>query len=113
MTMCGSTCTNGLLAPNACDGNGACVAGASAPCPSNYACADGASCKTSCASDKDCTSGYCNNGACAQKQVNNQATQNNSGCGAAPFAPDPEIAVPVALLAFAGGAVARRRRPRR
>jgi hypothetical protein len=110
-TSCGSSCADGLLTPNACNGHGKCIGGQSAACPGGLTCADATSCKTSCSVDADCAGGVCASGVCTQPHVTNQnATQNNSGCSASPANSNSGFAYPLAVLALVGGSLARRRR---
>ena len=62
---CGTACKDGIRTPSACDGAGACKVLAAEACPGNYACADEAACKTTCAVDGDCRSLFaCKAGKC-------------------------------------------------
>lgn len=62
---CGTACKDGVRTPSACDGAGACKVLAAEACPGNYACADAATCKTTCAVDGDCRSLFaCKAGKC-------------------------------------------------
>ncbi|MET0794591.1 MAG: hypothetical protein ABW061_23930 [Polyangiaceae bacterium] len=62
---CGSECSNAHETRRACDGNGACVAQRSTPCPDGFACGN-TNCLSACATDDDCARGYrCHDSACA------------------------------------------------
>ncbi len=75
-TGCGvAACASATLLPMpACNGVGACVAGAPSSCGAYQCSASGTSCKTSCTVDTDCNTGFCSAGVCI---ANNSVTPVN------------------------------------
>ena len=68
---CGATtCSGDQLTPAPiCGPDGACVAGAAAPCPGKLACATGSECLESCSGAADCQAGaWCGGGVCLATQ---------------------------------------------
>ena len=81
---CGAASCSGFLltAQQQCDGGGGCtLGGATAPCPSGFACADGTDCRAYCSDTSHCApTHFCQLGACAPKRENGLTCSADAQC---------------------------------
>jgi len=99
-TMCGATCSDGMLTSSTCDGKGGCAPTAPVPC-NGFICEDKSNCKKTCTSDGDCVApNVCVEGACTPPG-GDDAVQTKSGCGCHVPAKDERTLPAGALLLLA------------